>query len=211
VGREVCAHADFKVVGETPKKENEMFEKINLFLDGNDAGGGSASASASDANTTISGGELNFDGWYSEQDDTVKNLLQDHTKGLKTALESERESRKAFEKQIKDLAAKAEKGSETEKQLTLLSEQIESADRKTAFYEDAHAAGVTNLKLAFILASTEGLFDKKGNVNFVEMKSNYPELFGSKKAPAGNAGDGTEALPVPKSMNDFIRQAAGSK
>lgn len=186
-----------------------MFKKSFMYFDGNDAGGGSAAASTSDANTQ-SAGDLNFDTWIASQDEQVKGLLESHTKGLKSALESERESRKTFEKQIKELAAKAEKGSDAEKQLNLLSEQIASTDRKASFYEEAHTAGVTNLKLAFVVASTDDLFDKKGNVNFTELKSKYPELFGSKKTPAGNAGEGTDAAGSPVfDMNSRIRKQSG--
>ena len=138
-------------------------------------------------------------------------MLDGHTKGLKSALDSERETRKGFEKQVRDLATKAEKGSEAEKQLTALAEQISTADRKASFYEEAHTAGVTNLKLAFVVASTDEMFDKKGNVNFVDLKAKYPELFGSKKAPKGNAGDGTDEAPVNAGdvMNQRIRRQSG--
>lgn len=187
-----------------------MFIKNNLLLDESGAGGGSAATPGSDANAQ-GAGDLNFETWVASQDEKVNGLLESHIKGLKSALESERESRKTFEKQIKDLAGKAEKGSEAEKQLNLLGEQITSMDRKASFYEEAHTAGVTNLKLAFVVASTDEMFDKKGNVNFVDLKAKYPELFGSKKAPKGNAGDGTDEAPVNAGdvMNQRIRRQSG--
>ena len=182
--------------------------KDNLFLDESGAGGGAASAQASEPATT---GEIpTFEAWVAGQDETVKGLLESHTKGLKSALDAERETRKGFEKQIKDLAIKAEKGSDAEKQLSAISEQMEFENRKASFYEDAHAQGVSNLKLAFLVASTENLFDKKGNVDFIQLKSKYPEVF-AKPAPVlpkGNAGEGAQALPA-QSMNDAIRKMAG--
>lgn len=153
---------------------------------------------------------LTFDGWLGEQPDEVKVLLDGHTKGLKSALESERGSRKDLEKQLRDLAAKAEKGSEAQTQLAGIADQLGEADRKADFYEMAHGAGVTNLKLAYTVAVSDEMFDRRGQVNFDTMKQSYPELFGAKSVPKGNAGDGTDTQPSPaKDMNRYIRTAAG--
>ena len=84
---------------------------------------------------------------------------------------------------------------------------------KADFYEEAHKAGVSNLKLAYHIATTEELFDKRGAVNFEKMKEAYPELFGKKQVPRGDAGEGTGTAPGGKeiSMNAFIRRAAGKQ
>jgi hypothetical protein len=187
-----------------------MFKKSLFLLDEAGTGGGSAPAPAGDGDQGQGEGELSFEKWIESQDEKVKGLLDSHTKGLKSALDSERETRKGFEKQIKDLMGKADKGSEAERQLGTLLEQAEATNRKAAFYEEAHTAGIANLKLAFIVASTEGLFDKKGNVDFGTMKTSYPELF-AKPVIKGNAGEGTDSEPLKKSMNDIIRTAAGVK
>lgn len=184
-----------------------MFANAKMFsqVDGTQGAGAQGAGDAGNA-----GGEtLTFETFIAKQPDDVKSLLEDHTKGLKSALDSERETRKGLEKQIRDLATKAEKGSEAQQQLTTLADQMSLADRKATFYEDAHTAGVTNLKLAFVVATTDELFDKKGAVNFVDLKTKYPELFGSKKVPSGNAGDGTDSTTQPTSMNDAIRALAG--
>lgn len=152
---------------------------------------------------------LSFDSWITEQPDPVKSLLDGHTRGLKSALDSEREARKGMEKQIKDLAAKAEKGSDLERQLTELVNQQNAAEVRAAFYEEAHSVGISNLKLAYIVASQEGMIDQKGRVNWEGLKKGYPELFAATIKPApGNAGSGTGSAPGQKSanqiMNDFI-------
>jgi phage antirepressor YoqD-like protein len=153
---------------------------------------------------------LTFDGWLGEQPDEIKTLLEGHTKGLKSALESERETRKTLEKQVRDLAAKAEKDSDAQKELAGIADQLGEADRKTDFYEAAHAAGVTNLKLAYVVATTDGMFDRRGQVNFETLKQSYPELFGVKQTVKGNAGTGTNTEPPTSGdMNAFIRRAAG--
>lgn len=152
-----------------------------------------------------------YETWVKDQPEEIRTMLEGHTRGLRSALDGEREARKALEKQVRDLAGKAEKGSEAEKQLTQLADQMVEADRRADFYEAAHAAGVSNLKLAYTVAMQDEMFDRRGNVNFEEMKKAYPELFGgATRKPAGNAGDGTnDNNPAKKSMNEFIRAAAG--
>jgi hypothetical protein len=153
---------------------------------------------------------LTFDTWQSSLPDEQKSLIESHTKGLKSALEAERGSRKDLEKQVRELAAKAEKGSDAERQLTELANKIQESDRRADFFDAAHRAGVTNLKLAYLTATMEDLFDRKGNADFEAMKKQFPELFGVRKSPAGNAGEGTDGgTPAPADMNARIRRLAG--
>jgi len=151
---------------------------------------------------------LTFDTWITEQPNEVRSMLDSNTAGLKSALESERTARKNFEKQIKDLSLKAEKGSELERQLAEIAKAQEQARNQTEFYEQAHTQGVKNLKLAFLVATQEELIDNRGKVDFDEMKKRYPELFGAGQArAAGNAGAGTNTSVDTKfSMDDFIRK-----
>lgn len=184
-----------------------MFKRNWVYFEANSGGGGGGNSSSSDSN---SDGELTFETWLGKQDEKVKGLLDGHTKGLKTALETERETRKSLEKQVRDLATKAQAGSDAQKQLTELADKIAEGDRRADFYDAAHKAGVTNLKLAYTVAVTDDLFDKKGNVDFGKLKTAYPELFGVKKAPAGNAGDGTDgSTNTAIDMNARIRRVAG--
>jgi hypothetical protein len=157
------------------------------------------------------GTPLEFDAWIKDQPAEVKTLLEGHEGGLKTALTSERENRKKLEKDLRELAGKADKGSDAEKKLTEMADQVSESDRRAEFYEEAHAAGVTNLKLAYLVAQTDELFDKRGRVNFETVKGSYPELFGGKpKPPKGNAGEGSEGKEQPITMDDMIRKKAGS-
>ena len=120
------------------------------------------------------------------------------------------------------MAGKAEKGSEAEAQLTKLADTLAEQERKSAeglaeaerravFYEAAHAAGITNLKLAYTVALQDEMFDKRGAVNFEALKAQYPELFGGKPStPSGHAGAGTGSPPPAQAdMNAFIRGSAG--
>lgn len=152
-----------------------------------------------------------FESWFGSQDETVKGLIDGHIKGLKSALESERAQRSDLARQLRDVTAKAEKGSELEKALMEVSTQLEAAERRAAFYEEAGRPeiGCLNPKAAFALAQAEDLFDKRGRVDWEALKANAPELF-RPRVPQGNAGLGTgDPPPAHKSMNDFIRRAAG--
>ena len=152
-----------------------------------------------------------YDDWVKTQSEDVQELITENTAGLKSALTSERESRKKFETQVRDLATKAEKGSEAQAELVKVADQAAEADRKADFFEAAHAAGVSNIRLAYIAATKDEMFDKRGNANFEKMREQYPELFGgTPAAPAGNAGTGTQKPPGSAStMNDAIRAMAG--
>lgn len=175
----------------------------------NQQGGG---GSAGDGKATEGGDPpLAFDSWIKDQPENVRTMLDGHTRGLKTALDKERDDRKKLEKDLRDLAGKAEKDSDAQKKLTEMADQMGEADRRADFYEAAHAAGISNLKLAYTVAVQDEMFDRKGAVNFEEMKKGYPELFGgATKKPAGNAGEGTNNnQPTGKGMNDFIRRSAG--
>jgi len=174
----------------------------------NGAGGGSASAQPAGNNAQGEGEPLTFEKWVEAQDESVRGLLDSHTKNLKSALETEREMRKTFEKQIKELVTKAEKGSEAEKQLTEFSAQLELLERRANFAESASREGVTNPKALFTLAAAGEFFDKKGNADFAGLKKEYPEFF-AKPVPQGNAGEGANSPAAQTSMNDLIRRGAG--
>jgi hypothetical protein len=159
----------------------------------------------------------NWDEWHESLSDDLKGLIKtrfdDDTKGLKSALESERSAKKELEKQLREVAAKAEKGSEFEKQLTELAGKLESEGKRAEFYEAAHKSGVTNLKLAWRVAQEDELFKRDGSPDIDALKADYPELFKQDAPPPSqrtNAGAGTNGnAPAKQTMNDIIRQAAG--
>jgi hypothetical protein len=157
---------------------------------------------------------FNFDEWVAEQPDHIKSGLTQHTAALKNALESERTQRKEFSKQLRDLTAKAEKGSEAEKTLGEMSTRLEQAEQRAAFYEEAGRAEIacSNPRAAFLVASAEGLFTKRGDPDWPAIKAAAPELFGRKTTPPGNAGSGSNGPPaVGGDMNAFIRAASGRR
>lgn len=152
---------------------------------------------------------VSFDSWLKEQPDDVKAIIGDRFKNLETTLTSERDARKGFEKQVRDLATKAELGSEAQKQLTTMAEQIQAAERRQSFYDEAHTQGISNLKLAYLAATDSGFIDDRGRVNWEQLKKAYPQLVMAVTPPRGNAGDGAGTPPGKSTMNTIIRRAAG--
>jgi len=152
-----------------------------------------------------------FETWLQAQNETVKGLLDGHTKGLKSALDAERDARKGFEKQVRELAKAADAGSAAQKQLTEMADAMTARDVQMQFYDEAHSQGVSNLKLAYLAATDAGLIDQRGRVNWEQMKKSYPELFEvAGRSPRGDAGTGTGSTPGGNiDMNTIIRRAAG--
>lgn len=151
-----------------------------------------------------------FTTWLASQGEDTKQLLDNHVAGLKTALSSERDARKALEAQVRDAAKKLEEGSEARKQLDQLATQLAGSTAQATFYDAAHSAGVANLKLAYLAAREAGLVDEKGACDFTKLQAQFPELFARKPAPPpANAGNGTQREAPSGGMNSFIRRAAG--
>lgn len=154
---------------------------------------------------------LDWETWHGALPKNIQTLIADHESGLKTALGSEREARGKAEKDLRAVAKKLEEGSEAQKEVLKLADAVAVGNTKADFYEDAHAAGVSNLKLAYHVATTEDLFDKRGNVDFEKMKTDFPELFTKPpRKPKGGAGDGAgDELGQKAGMSAWIRNQAG--
>lgn len=167
-----------------------------------------AAQAAQSTTQTTPPANVTFEDWLAGQDETVKGLYTVHTSGLKSALESERAASKAAQAQLRELAKKAEKGSELEAALTKQADQLSALEKQAAFQDKAHAAGVRNLKLAFMAASQAGLVGDKGDCDFSKLKTEYPELFLAPPPPA-NGGNGTGPQQPTFSMDNLIRKAAG--
>ena len=157
------------------------------------------------------GDVLEWDTWHGEQSEEIRELITAHETGLKSALTSERDARKDLEGKVRGFAKEAKDGSKLQDELKGLADELKAADRKADFYGDAHKAGVTNLKMAYMIAVSDDLFDRRGNANFGKMKEDYPELFAGKKKVDGNIGEGTGGRVggAKKDMNAAIRAAAG--
>lgn len=149
-----------------------------------------------------------FEGWLEQQPAEVKARIDEGITGLKAALSAERESRKGLEKQLREAAARAVEGSEARAQLEEMATAAATASKQAEFYEQAHAHGITDLRLAWLAAQDDG-----GEADFEALKAKHPSLFANGVAsagtPRGDAGAGTGAPPSqPKDINQMIRDAA---
>jgi hypothetical protein len=175
--------------------------------------GGTPNAGGQTSETT---GErpASFEAWLANQDDATKALLDGHTKGLKSALESERTQRAELAKQLRDVSGKLEKGSDAEKAVANLQAQLDAKSREADFIAAAirPEVGCSNPKLAYMLASAENLYDRRGNPDWDAIKAAAPELFQSPAQPlrpgSADAGAG-RGQNRPLDMNSLIRRAAG--
>lgn len=165
--------------------------------------------SAGETQAQATGETPTFDTWLAGQGDDVKLLYEGHVRGLKTALERERADRKDFEVKLREAAAALQKGSEERTRLETLAKHAETASKRADFMVAAHAAGVNDLELAWVVVEQKGLWTRRGEPDVEALRAAHPTLFMARSAAAGNAGSGTGAQP-PKSagMNDYIRAAA---
>jgi ElaB/YqjD/DUF883 family membrane-anchored ribosome-binding protein len=151
-----------------------------------------------------------------DQQEVVSKLYSAKNQALLNAVKATREERDALATQLREAAKKAEKGSEAEKLYTEQADQLEKANKRANFYEDAPNNGCRNAKAAFKIALADNLFKENGSPDWEAIRAEAPELFGSlmstSKKPVGKAGagEGTDKKPVSAlGMSDLIRQQAG--
>jgi hypothetical protein len=158
--------------------------------------------------TATSQSSLVYDSWIDQQDPQVVTMIDDHYSGLTKALGAERADRKALKKELDTLADKLE--GDHQQTIRTMSDNLASAELKAAFFEDAIKSGVKNVPMAYAVAVQFDLFDRRGVVDFDEMRKNYPELFAVTGNISMGAGAGLNS-PAPKGsdMNQMIRKAAG--
>jgi hypothetical protein len=152
---------------------------------------------------------VKFDEWIGSQDAAIKAAYEEHTTGLRNAVQATRQERDALGDQVKDLLKTAAKGSEMEKSLQEFQGKLAAAERRAAFLESATQPGIDCKKAALAIAMADDLFTRQGVPDWAAIKAEAPELFGRTIAP-GNAGSGTgEPPPAQGGMNAFIRKASG--
>lgn len=155
---------------------------------------------------TPAGGGTPFEQWLTGQTDEVRQLIDGHVAGLKSALQSERDQRKNFEADLKAAIKAAGENQEARDALKGVQDKLAGYQKQVGFYEAATAAGVKNLRLAYLAAQQDGLIADDGTVKLESLKVNYPELFGKTTPPPGNAGAGTGSLPPGKvDMDSLLR------
>lgn len=155
-----------------------------------------------------------FEEYLESADEDVRELYTEHTSGLKSALEKEREERKELSKQLQGLQSKAEKGSELETKLQKTIEELEQKEqqyqqtqKRIRFVEQAGTSdvGCINAKAAWAIAVTDDLFDRNDDPDWEAIKKSAPELF---RKTSTDAGKGANS-PTGSDINAEIRRKAG--
>lgn len=138
-------------------------------------------------------------------------LYEQHTKGLKAALESERTQRAQLAKELRTATEKMEQGSQARTQLEQATARLEEAERRAGFYGEASRPeiGCINPQLAYLAAREVNAFDARGNIDWKALQQQYPELFRAVRAPTPPANPGTGQPPQKGfDMNDALRRSA---
>lgn len=144
-------------------------------------------------------------------------VYEKHNQGLLNTVKAVRGERDTFAAQVRAAAGKLEKDSAAQQELLKTAAQLEEANRRADFMEDATSQGCNNPKVAWVFATNSNLFDTKGKPQWDALKSAAPQLFGTadpkKPKPKGKgaAGEGTSDQPNATSVTQFIRKAAGSR
>lgn len=150
-----------------------------------------------------------------KQRTVVQKFYDDKNADLLSTVKNTRKERDTFSTQLRDAAKKLEKGSESEQRLTEQANQLDEANRRADFYEEAPGQQCNNPKAAFLIAKAGDHFTKSGLPDWKAIKDAAPQLFGEtvvkKPKGKGGAGAGTEDGATPPSVNDWIRKQAGVK
>lgn len=143
-----------------------------------------------------------------DKDPKMKAMYEQHAAGLLNTVKATRDERDGLKGQVKELLAKADKGSELESSLTETLKKLEATERRANFAEEAIKPGIEcrNIKAAYALAVSLDAFDKRGNPDWTVLKKDAPELFG-KPTPDAHGGHGD--VPETHDINAMIRHAAG--
>jgi hypothetical protein len=154
-----------------------------------------------------------FEGWLAVKgDDTAKALYQQHITGLQNTVTATREERDALNNRIKGIAKTL--GTDPEKaksEMDKLSTDLQEANRKIEFLQDAGKPEIECLdtNLAWLLATSKGLFRANGSPDWPAIRKEAPRLFGKPMIDIG-AGSGTgNGAGGKANMDDWIRQKAG--
>lgn len=159
-----------------------------------------------------------WDGFLASLEDAererVTRLYEAQTGSLTKALREERSNNKELTRQVREMASKAEKGSDSERQLTEMADRLEASDRRADFYEQAAnpKVGLTDVKAAWALINVapDDYRDRRGNIDFDLLRERHPGLFArTPHVPPGNPGSGSGPQPASSNMNDWIRRRAG--
>ena len=188
------------------------------MLDTSTTAGAGSAAGPGDGQTDGAQGQgtpQTWDAFVAALPAETRALYDQSVTGLRNTVQATRQERDTLKARVDALvgALDGKEPTAVKQQLTELQTELATANQRAAFYEDAGKpeTGCRNPKLAFMVAQSENLFDRRGNPDWQAIRTAAPELFGP-VVPAGNAGAGTGNPPAARqNINDYIRQAAGRR
>ena len=140
----------------------------------------------------------------------AQTIYSQHTQGLQSALKAERQGRKELAEQLREATGQLEAGSKARQDLEAYQVKLQEAEQRADFMTEASGQGIINIQAAWALARAFDTFDRRGNVQWDQLKEQAPELFAQPAPARGNAGSGTSAPPSQaQDMNTYIRRMAG--
>src|SRR5574341_1211547 len=120
------------------------------------AQGGSQGGDGKPPQTPPAGGTpATWEDFIKGQPEPIQTLFNEHTKGLRTALQSERDARTKLEADLKAVSNRLDKDSDARKELEKVQADLQADHRRIDFYEDAAAAGVSNFRLAWLMVQDD--------------------------------------------------------
>lgn len=196
----------------------QFIDLMHEFYEAN-SGGNSGGAAAADDQSQQQQEEQQqetFETYVATLPDDIKNkitpLFQAHVADLQSAVKATRKERDDFSKSLRDASKKLDAGSDLQKQVDKMANDLDAANKRADFLEEAPAHDCKNAKAAFALAKANDFFDKHGAPDWKAIQAEAPELFGKslQQGPRKrSAGNGTkEDQPASQNMNDWIRQQA---
>lgn len=191
-------------------------DAFQIWFDASAGGGGGGTTGAGTGTGTATGEGIppTWDSWFGGLGDTEKSLIDGHTKGLKSALDQERNQRTALEKQVKELSKQAAEGSDLKATLEKMAAELAESNQRASLLEQVSKAGLKAEPGDVIaLARARGLVDGQGNINFAKLKEQCSYLF-EDSAPVpktkGEAGTGHRNKGADEpSLNDIVLSALG--
>lgn len=114
-----------------------------------------------------------------QSEDARKGLeahIEAAARGLKSALDSERDTRKELEKQLKALQGKADKGGELEAAITKMRDELALTNKRNAFLASA-PKDLEYVKEALAVAEVNGLIGDDGAIDWDAFKKSYAGFF----------------------------------
>lgn len=154
----------------------------------------------------------NFSEFLATQPVEIKELYEQDVHGLKGAYKSQQEEAKKLDERLKGITKLL--GTDPEKaksEMDKLSTDLQEANRKIEFLQDAGKPEIECLdtNLAWLLATSKGLFRANGSPDWPAIRKEAPRLFG-KPVVEINAGAGTgNGAGGKANMDDWIRNLAG--